>query len=234
LATLCPFETLALEDADDMRVLLAEDEDMLANVIARGLRREGVAVDIATDGRAALDKAELHAYDVVVLDRDLPLVHGDDVCAQLAAMPAPPRILMLTASGKVDDRVHGLSLGADDYLAKPFAFPELVARVRALARRPAVARPPILEHGDLTLDPSSRTVTRGADRIDLTRKEFGVLEMLMSAGGAVVSTEQLLEHVWDENIDPFTNAVRVTVMNLRRKLGEPPVIDTVIGVGYRM
>ena len=217
-----------------MRVLVAEDEALLANVIARGLRKEGMAVDIAEDGRTALDKAEIHAYDVVVLDRDLPVIHGDDVCRDLSARPAAPRILMLTASGKVDERVHGLSIGADDYLGKPFAFPELVARVRALARRPANAKPPILEVGEVNLDPSSRIVNRGGSRVELTRKEFGVLEMLMEAGGAVVSTEQLLEHVWDEHIDPFTNAVRVTVMNLRRKLGDPPVIETVIGVGYRM
>ena len=217
-----------------MRVLVVEDEELLAQVIARGLRREGMAVDVASDGRTALQKIEVHDYDVVVLDRDLPVLHGDDVCRQLLMRPATPRIVMLTASGAVQDRVEGLSVGADDYLGKPFAFEELVARIRALARRPAGATPPVLRKHDVTLDSVSRIATRGDRVLRLTRKEFGVLHMLMASNGAVISAEDLLEHVWDENADPFTNTIRVTVMNLRRKLGDPPVIDTVIGAGYRM
>src|SRR5437867_2984000 len=183
-----------------------------------------MAVDVAADGGAALEKTEVNSYDVVVLDRDLPVVHGDDVCRSIVAGSAPPRVLMLTASGGVEDRVHGLSIGADDYLGKPFAFGELVARIRALARRPAAAQPPVLERADVRLDPATRIVTRADRAVSLTRKELGVLQMLMESNGAVVSAEQLLEHVWDENTDPFTNSVRVTVMNLRRKLGDPPVI----------
>lgn len=217
-----------------MRVLVIEDEELLASAITRGLRREGMAVDVAADGGAGTKKLDVNTYDVVVLDRDLPVVHGDDVCRGLMARPDPPRVLMLTASGGVDDRVEGLSIGADDYLGKPFAFSELVARIRALARRPAAARPPILTRADVTLDPAARVAARNGRIVPLARKEFGVLEMLMEADGAVVSAEALLEHVWDENADPFTNVVRVTVMNLRRKLGEPPVIDTIIGVGYRL
>ena len=217
-----------------MRVLVIEDEELLASAIARGLRREGMAVDVAADGGGGTTKLDINTYDVVVLDRDLPVVHGDDVCRGLMARPDPPRVLMLTASGGVDDRVEGLSIGADDYLGKPFAFAELVARIRALARRPTVARPPILTRADVTLDPAARIAARNGQVVPLTRKEFGVLEMLMEAEGAVVSAEALLEHVWDENADPFTNVVRVTVMNLRRKLGEPPVIETIIGVGYRI
>lgn len=217
-----------------MRVLVIEDEALLANVVARGLRREGMAVDVALDGGAALDKADTTAYDVVVLDRDLPVVHGDDVCRSLISRANAPRVLMLTASGGIEDRVEGLSIGADDYLGKPFAFVELAARVRALARRPASASPPVLRRGEVTLDQERRVVTRGERVVPLPRKEFAVLQMLMRASGGVVSAEQLLEHVWDENADPFTNVVRVTVMNLRRKLGDPPVIQTVIGSGYRM
>jgi DNA-binding response OmpR family regulator len=217
-----------------VRVLVIEDEDLLANAIARGLRREGMAVDVASDGGSALLKTEINTYDVVVLDRDLPVIHGDDVCRGLMARPTPPKVIMLTASGGIDDRVAGLSIGADDYLGKPFAFVELVARIRALARRPAGANPPLLTKAGVTLDPTSRIVTRGGGHVALTRKEFGVLQMLMEANGGVVSAEELLDHVWDENTDPFTNAIRVTVMNLRRKLGAPQVIDTVIGVGYRM
>jgi DNA-binding response OmpR family regulator len=217
-----------------VRVLVIEDEALLANVVARGLRREGMAVDVAMDGAAALQKADANAYDVVVLDRDLPVVHGDDVCRSLIAKPSPPRVLMLTASGEIEDRVEGLSIGADDYLGKPFAFVELAARVRALARRPASASPPVLRRGEVTLDQEKRIVTRGDRVVPLPRKEFAVLQMLMSAGGGVVSAEQLLEHAWDENTDPFTNVVRVTVMNLRRRLGDPPVIETVIGSGYRV
>ena len=217
-----------------MRVLMIEDEELLANVVARGLRREGMAVDVAEDGGAALRKVEVNTYDVVVLDRDLPVVHGDEVCRSIVARAAPPRILMLTASDGVQDRVDGLSTGADDYLGKPFAFEELVARIHALARRPTRAVPPVLRKADLTLDALTRTVTRGDRVVELTRKEFGVLHMLMGSKGAVVSAEQLLEHVWDENTDPFTNVVRVTMMNLRRKLGDPPLIDTVVGAGYRI
>jgi DNA-binding response OmpR family regulator len=216
-----------------MRVLLVEDEQPLAGYIAVGLRKHGFAVDVAHDGRSALDKSDLNPYDVVVLDRDLPVVHGDAVCRQLAERGAA-RILMLTASGTVADRVDGLSIGADDYLGKPFAFTELVARVRALVRRSDPARPPVLRAGDVVLDPSRRTAERDGRLLPLTLKEFGVLEQLLAAGGAVVSAERLLEKVWDENADPFTNAVRITIGTLRRKLGEPPLVETVTGVGYRL
>jgi DNA-binding response OmpR family regulator len=185
------------------------------------------------DGQTALDKVDLVPYDVVVLDRDLPVVHGDTVCRRLAER-GTSRILMLTASGAVEDRVDGLTLGADDYLGKPFAFTELVARVRALARRTGVARPPVLRVEDLLLDPARRTAERGGRLLHLTPKEFGVLEQLLAAGGTVVSAETLLDKVWDEHTDPFTNAVRITVGTLRRKLGEPPVIETVTGAGYRI
>jgi DNA-binding response OmpR family regulator len=223
-----------------VRVLVVEDEDALADAIARGLRREGMAVDVAGDGGVALEKAATNGYDVVVLDRDLPVVHGDDVCRKLiASSPAPgasevPRILMLTASGDLDDRVDGLMLGADDYLGKPFAFTELVARIRALARRGGLAVKPVLEVGDVVLDPARHFVTRAGRPLPVTRKELAVLEVLIRAGGTVVSPEQLLERAWDEHADPFTNTIRVTVMNLRRKLGDPPVIETVVGSGYRL
>ena len=217
-----------------MRVLLVEDDESLADVLRRGLSEAGLAVDHAVDGREALDKAYLAPYDVVVLDRDLPRVHGDDVCRQLVATGSAARILMLTASGAVDDRVDGLSLGADDYLAKPFAMTEVVARVRALGRRAGQATPPVLAHRDLILDSARRTATRAGADLRLTRKEFGVLEVLLAAGGVVVSAEQLLERVWDEHADPFTNAIRITMVTLRRKLGDPPVIETVTGVGYRV
>ena len=216
-----------------MRVLLVEDEQPLAGYIAVGLRKHGFAVDIALDGRTALDKCELTPYDVVVLDRDLPGVHGDAVCRQLAER-GTSRVLMLTASGSVSDRVDGLTLGADDYLGKPFAFSELVARVRALVRRSAPARPPVLRAADVVLDPARRTVERGGRLLSLTPKEFGVLEQLMAAGGDVVSAETLLDKVWDEHADPFTNAIRITVGTLRRKVGDPPLIDTVTGAGYRI
>ncbi|MFD2763503.1 response regulator transcription factor [Micromonospora eburnea] len=216
-----------------MRVLLVEDEQPLAGYIAAGLRKHGCAVDIALDGQTALDKLDLTPYDVVVLDRDLPVVHGDTVCRRLAER-GTSRILMLTASGAVEDRVDGLTLGADDYLGKPFAFTELVARVRALARRIGTARPPVLRAADLLLDPARRTAERGGRLLHLTPKEFGVLEQLLAAGGAVVSAEALLDKVWDEHTDPFTNAVRITVGTLRRKLGEPPAIETVTGAGYRI
>jgi DNA-binding response OmpR family regulator len=173
-------------------------------------------------------------YDVLVLDRDLPGVHGDDVCRAVREEQAETGILMLTAAGALDDLVEGLSIGADDYLPKPFRFAELVARIRALSRRSVPSRPPVLHHGDIELDPARRTVTRAGGEVGLARKEFGVLEALMEADGAVVSAEQLLERVWDDQIDPFTNVVRMTIMTLRRKLGDPPVVETVVGVGYRM
>jgi DNA-binding response OmpR family regulator len=217
-----------------MRVLIAEDERRLADAIARGLRREGMAVDLAPDGSDALVKARVVRYDVVVLDRDLPEVHGDDVCRVMREERPETGILMLTAAGSLEDVVQGLTLGADDYLAKPFRFAELVARIQALARRSTPSRPPVLRHGELELDPARRVLTRGGREVDLARKEFAVLEALMSAGGATVSAEELLERVWDEHADPFTNVVRMTIMTLRRKLGDPPVVETVIGVGYRM
>jgi DNA-binding response OmpR family regulator len=217
-----------------MRVLIAEDERRLADAIARGLRREGMAVDLAPDGSDALAKARLVRYDVIVLDRDLPLVHGDDVCRTVRDEKPETGILMLTAAGALGDVVEGLSLGADDYLAKPFRFVELVARIHALARRSSPSRPPVLRHADLELDPARRQLTRAGRQVDLARKEFAVLETLMGAEGSTVSAEQLLERVWDEQIDPFTNVVRMTIMTLRRKLGDPPVVETVIGVGYRM
>jgi len=217
-----------------VRILIVEDEQPLAEAIARGLRREGMAVDVAFNGDEGHEKASITRYDVVVLDRDLPGMSGDKLCTEIVRSGALTRVLMLTASGAVEDRVEGLSLGADDYLAKPFAFPELIARVRALARRATPVTPPILRAGDVELDPARRTVTRAGKPIELTRKEFGVLEVLLTAGGSVVSSEELLERVWDENADPFTTTVRVTVMTLRKKLGEPGIIDTVVGSGYRV
>jgi DNA-binding response OmpR family regulator len=216
-----------------MRVLVIEDNEVVARAVADGLRDQGIAVDVASDGAAGLDKAGLCPYDIIVLDRDLPVLHGDDVCARLAGQPGAARILMLTAAGTPEDRVDGLNLGADDYLAKPFHFPELIARVSALNRR-APSAPPVLCRGELTLDRPRRQASRNGQQVPLTRKELGVLEELMSADGAVVSAEQLLERVWDEYADPFTNAVAVTIMRLRRKLGDPPLIETVIGGGYRL
>jgi DNA-binding response OmpR family regulator len=216
-----------------VRVLLVEDEQPLAKYVAAGLRKHGFAVDVAFDGRTALDKCEVTPYDVVVLDRDLPVVHGDTVCRELAGH-GTARILMLTASGTVEDRVGGLTLGADDYLGKPFAFSELVARVRALSRRSAPAMPPVLRAGDVVLDPARRTAERAGRLLHLTPKEFGVLEHLLAAGGAVLSAETLLDKVWDEHADPFTNAVRITVGTLRRKLGDPQPIETVPSAGYRI
>jgi len=217
-----------------MRILIAEDERRLAGAIARGLRREGMAVDITHDGASALMKARVFSYDVVVLDRDLPELHGDEVCRRLSGDERETKVLMLTAADGLDDVVDGLTLGADDYLPKPFEWKELVARIRALARRAGRARPAVLRRGDLELDPARRSVTRAGADLDLTPKEFGVLEALMSADGAAVSAEDLLEQVWDENADPFTNTVRMTVMTLRRKLGEPAVLETVMGAGYRV
>jgi DNA-binding response OmpR family regulator len=217
-----------------VRILIVEDEQPLAEAIARGLRREGMAVDVALDGDEGHEKATITRYDVIVLDRDLPGMSGDELCREIVASGALTRVIMLTASGAVADRVEGLSLGADDYLAKPFAFAELVARVRALGRRATPVTPPVLSAGDVELDPARRTVTRAGKPVELTRKEFGVLEVLLSAAGSVVSSEELLERVWDEHADPFTTTVRVTVMTLRKKLGEPGIIDTVVGSGYRV
>jgi DNA-binding response OmpR family regulator len=214
-----------------MRVLVVEDHVTLAGRIAQGLRQAGMAVDASYDGAAALEAAAVTTYDVIVLDRDLPLVHGDQVCRRLAG--SGPRILMLTAAAQVEDRVDGLELGADDYLGKPFAFAELVARVRALSRR-APSAPPVLRCGDLAVDRARHRASRGSRPLSLTRKEFGVLEMLLAADGALVSAEELLEQVWDADVDPFSNIVSVTMARLRRKLGDPPLIETVIGRGYRM
>lgn len=217
-----------------MRVLVVEDEPILADTVAEALREHGWAADVAYDGAAGLEKAQINRYDVVVLDRDLPRLHGDEVCEQVVLQSDPPRVLMLTASARVHDRVEGLDRGADDYLCKPFAFAELLARVTALARRSGPARPPVLSRAGIALDPARRTASREGRPLRLTRKEFAVLELLLAADGAVVSAEELLERAWDEYADPFTNAVRITVANLRRKLGDPPVVHTVIGAGYRV
>jgi len=217
-----------------MRILVVEDEAVLADAIAEGLRHEAFAVDIAGDGDAALERLAVNEYDVLVLDRDLPRVHGDEVCRRTVATGADVRILMLTVSTTVAERVEGLSLGADDYLTKPFAFAELVARIRALGRRSRPAVAPVLERADLRLDPHRRETYRSGRYVPLSRKEFAVLEELLRAEGGVVSAETLLEHVWDENIDPFTTIVRGTIRGLRRKLGDPPVVETVAGVGYRI
>ena len=217
-----------------MRVLLVEDHAKLATTLARGLRREGMAIDIAFDGQDALDHLVGTAYDVVVLDRDLPRVHGDEVCRQIAAGPGNTRVLMLTAERSVSDRVAGLGLGADDYLPKPFAFAELVARIQALARRATPAQPPTLVHGDLVLDPGRRIATRAGKLLTLSPKEFAVLERLLTAQGRVLTVGDLLEGVWDEMADPFTGTVKVTMSRLRAKLGDPPVIQTVPPGGYRI
>ena len=214
-----------------MRLLVVEDHATLADRIAQGLRQAGMAVDAVYDGAAALSVAAQTTYDVVVLDRDLPVIHGDRVCQTLAG--SGPRVLMLTAAGEVDDRVDGLELGADDYLPKPFDFAELVARVRALARR-APSSPPVLRRGDLTVDRARHRASRGSRALLLTRKEFGVLETLLAAEGALVSAEELLDQVWDANIDPFSNVVSVTLTRLRHKLGDPPIIETVAKSGYRI
>jgi DNA-binding response OmpR family regulator len=216
-----------------MRVLVVEDDGELAEAIAAGLRLEGMAVDTALDGDAALDRALVNDYDVIVLDRDLPGVHGDEVCAKLAGT-VRARILLLTAAGTIADRVSGLGRGADDYLSKPFAFAELIARIRALARRSNPAVPPVLRAKGVMLDPGRRAATRYGKSLDLGPKELAVLELLMAAGGRVVSAEELLERAWDEMADPFSTAVKVTVSRLRRKLGDPPVIETVTQAGYRI
>ena len=216
-----------------MRVLVVEDQRALADRICEGLRDQGIAVDVAYEGAEALKATAITRYDVVVLDRDLPRVHGDAVCASIVSGPSTARILMLTAANTVDARVDGLELGADDYLGKPFAFAELVARIRSLARR-TPSTPPVITRGDLVVDRARRRVGRAGRPIALTRKEFGVLEALLEAEAAVVSAEELLERVWDANVDPFTNTVSVTIGRLRRKLGEPPLIETVVGSGYRL
>jgi len=217
-----------------MRVLIVEDETQLADVLARGLRRRGMAVDVAGDGATGLEMAQINHYEVIVLDRDLPALHGDQVCRALVAGRTGPRILMLTAAGSIGDRVEGLALGADDYLPKPFHFAELAARVGALARRPQPSLAPVLSRAGITLDPGRRLASRDGAPLRLTNKEFGVLHALLAADGRIVSAEDLLERVWDANTDPFTNTVRVTVMKLRKKLGDPPVIETLPGAGYKI
>ncbi len=217
-----------------MRALVVDDDAELAELVATGLSRHGFAVDVATDGERAVELAELHPYDVIVLDRDLPGRHGDEVCRHLVAGPSTARILMLTAAGALDDRVAGLYLGADDYLPKPFAMEELVARSLALGRRRVRASEPVLRAGDIEVDPAAAAARRGGRELQLTRKELGVLIELVSEPGRVVSAEHLLDKVWDANTDPFTNAIRVTLVTLRRKLGDPPVIATVKGMGYRL
>jgi DNA-binding response OmpR family regulator len=217
-----------------MRVLLVEDHRELAETVADVLRSEGMAVDVAFDGQAALDRAAVNGYDVIVLDRDLPRVHGDEVCRVLAAERSQSRVLMLTAAGSVEDRVDGLELGADDYLPKPFAFTELTARLRALGRRSGPPLPAILACADLRLDPARRTAIRAGRRLALSPKEFALLEYLMTAEGRIVPAEELLERVWDEAADPFTATVKVTLGRLRAKLGDPPLIETIREVGYRI
>jgi DNA-binding response OmpR family regulator len=217
-----------------VRVLLAEDDAALANAIARGLRREAVAVDVAPDGATAQEKLAVVDYDVLVLDRDLPVVHGDTVCAELSESASTTRILMLTASSALDERVEGFALGADDYMSKPFAMVELIARLRALARRSEPRKPVRLQWRDVWLDPARRSAGRGAQELRLANREFAVLEQLMMAEGAVMSAEQLMDRVWDDRLDPFSNAVRVTMLTLRRKLGAPPIIETLPGAGYRL
>jgi DNA-binding response OmpR family regulator len=217
-----------------MRVLVIEDDRELAEAIALGLRRAQMAVDVALDGRSGLDRVLLNDYDVIVLDRDLPELHGDEVCARIVAQGGRSRVLMLTAAGTIDERVDGLGRGADDYLPKPFAFAELLARIQALFRRAQRALPPIIVCGDLRLDSGGHRVWRGDRQLELGPKEFGILEQLLVAEGRVVSAEELLERVWDEAADPFTTAVKVTISRLRRKLGDPPLIETVPQAGYRI
>ncbi len=217
-----------------MRVLVVEDHQRLATAVAQGLRLEGMAVDIAYDGAEAIAHTTVNDYDVVVLDRDLPKIHGDDVCRSLTASASHTRVLLLTAATTIRDRVAGLDLGADDYLSKPFDFSELVARVRALGRRAVTPLPPIHYREDLTLDPARRVAFRGDRRLELSPKEFAVLEHLLAADGRVVSSEELLTRVWDEEVNPFTTTVKTTVRRLRLKLGEPPLIDTVREGGYRI
>jgi DNA-binding response OmpR family regulator len=217
-----------------VRVLVVEDEEIMADALALGLRRSGYAVDVVTDGGTALVQAAVNHYDVILLDRDLPVVHGDEVCRALVRERTPARILMLTAAGSIEEKVDGFALGADDYLPKPFVFAELLARVDALVRRTTPAVPPLLRVGELDIDTARRSVTRSGRPVQLTLKEYGVLAELARAHGGVVSAEDLLERVWDEHADSFSNAVRVTMVGLRRKLGEPPVIETLRGAGYRI
>jgi DNA-binding response OmpR family regulator len=217
-----------------IRVLVVEDEPALAAALARWLRRQGMAVDVAHDGAVALAKARSVPYDVVVLDRHLPVIHGDEVCRRLVAGGGQARILMLTAADSTDQLVDGLDLGADDYLAKPVVLAELGARLRALARRTASPSPPVLERGDLALDPGGRSVSRAGRSVQLTPREFDLLEALVRAEGRVLSTGVLRRRLWDDRFEPFENTVRVTVGRLRRKLGDPPLIETVTGSGYRI
>ena len=216
-----------------MRILLADDERLLADTVAEGLRKLAMAVDVCYDGEAAMERLSVNRYDVAVLDRDMPKATGDAVCRWMVDSRIGTRILILTAAGGIRDRVDGLGLGADDYLTKPFAFAELAARIQALARRPPVGAPPVLDRDGVVLDVPRHQAFRDGRLLDLTPKEFAVLSVLMAADGQVVSAEELLERAWDEYADPFTNAVRVAVMTLRRKLGEPPVVHTVPRVGYR-
>jgi DNA-binding response OmpR family regulator len=229
-----PDAAAARQRSAGLRVLVIEDDVELADTIAIGLRRSHMAVDVAHDGSAGLVSAESNDYDVIVLDRDLPRVHGDEICDRLVHKKVRGRVLMLTAASSVEDLVGGLGLGADDYLAKPFDFPVLVARIGALARRAQPAIPPVLRHGDVELDISQRRASRRGEVLELAPKEFGVLELLLAAQGRVVSAEELLERVWDEAADPFTNAVKITVSRLRTKLGDPPLIETVAKSGYRI
>jgi DNA-binding response OmpR family regulator len=217
-----------------VRVLVIEDDREMAEAVAVGLRRAKLAVDVAFDGADGLDRALASEYDVIVLDRDLPGLHGDEVCGQLVGAGCRSRVLMLTAAAQMDDLVHGLGLGADDYLPKPFDFPVLVARIGALVRRAQPALPPVLRHGNLTLDLAQRRASRGSRPLDLAPKEFGVLELLLAADGRIVSAEELLDRVWDANADPFTHAVKITISRLRAKLGDPPLIQTVAKAGYRI
>ena len=217
-----------------MRVLVVEDELYLAEAIRDGLRLEAIAADIVGDGTTALEYLAVNEYDVVVLDRDIPGVHGDDVARQIVADGLPTRILMLTAADRLDEKVRGFEIGADDYVTKPFELRELVMRLRALGRRPADGAPPVQEFAGLTIDPFRREVYRDGRYVALTRKQFSVLEVLVSARGGVVSAETLLERAWDENADPFTNAVRITISSLRKRLGDPWLIHTEPGVGYRV
>ncbi len=217
-----------------MRILVVEDDVEMAETIGVGLRRAHMAVDVAHDGSAGLDLALTNPYDVIVLDRDLPGVHGDEICAALVSAGSRSRVLMLTAAATTDDLVDGFGLGADDYLGKPFDFPELVARIGALVRRAQPSLPPILRHADLELDLAHRRAIRAGRELELTPKEFGVLELLLASQGRVVSAEELLDRVWDESADPFTQAVKITVSRLRAKLGEPPLVQTVPQAGYRI
>lgn len=224
----------ALTERTLMRILLADDERLLADTVADGLRKLAMAVDVCYDGASAIERLSVNAYDVAVLDRDMPRATGDDVCRWMVANASPARILILTAASGIRDRVDGLGLGADDYLVKPFAFAELAARIQALARRPPTGAAPVVEHSGIVLDVPKHRASRDGRLLDLTPKEFAVLSVLMRAGGDVVSSEELLEKAWDENADPFTNAVRVAVMTLRRKLGDPPILHTVPRIGYRI